>query len=92
MSFDRETFKETLAGHYMARLGWPEVTANRAAAIAVDVIMLTHGGERHYIQQRQTDKQAIAVAKAKGDSIEKIAREQAVSSRTVLRVLHKIAK
>jgi len=87
MSFDHAYYQTELQNHLTNRLGWSAYIAEQVSVIASDVIRLTHGGERHYIQSRNTDRPGIRKDHANGMTISAISKRYGLSAKTVREIL-----
>ena len=87
MSFNAEIFKKEFSHRLTNGLGWSAEIAGSASTIAVEVIKSTHGGERHYIPSKNTDREKIIAEYKSGVSIEKLARNQGITTRTIRNIV-----
>ena len=87
MSFDAKLFEDSLVQHYCNRLGWANEQATRAARIAIDVLRLTHGGTKHYIQARVIDHHAINADHRSGNSITELAQKYGITARHIRNII-----
>lgn len=86
LKFEPDVFTSNLSQRYKNSLGWVDDVAKRAAAIALDVLLDTHGGRNCYIPKRLIDEAGILEAKKLGWKNERISRFFGVSTRTIVRI------
>jgi len=88
MSLDQKAFTNELSRRLMLLNGWSEDMATATAAIARDVILDTHGGERHYIPARKTNNKLIREEYTAGIGPATLARRHNLTVQRIRRIIN----